>query len=190
MNKVELRALYLERRTSLSDAEYALLNSQWHHTFFADIDLSWVKTLHTFLPLKKNKEPDTWPVIHRIQKEFPQIRIAIPKVDAETSTLENFIFDGPHQIRENKWGIPEPRDGEHVDNATIDMVLVPLLVVDNRGNRVGYGKGFYDKFLPTCRKDCKRVGISLFDPLESISDVNSLDVPLQYCVTPNQVFRF
>ena len=190
MNKIELRARYLERRTSLSDAEYAQLNFQLLQTFFSDVDISFVNILHTFLPLKRNKEPDTWPIIDRIRKEFPHIRIAVPKIESTTATLESFIFEGLDQLRENKWGIPEPGDGVPIENTKIDMVLVPLLIFDHDGNRVGYGKGFYDRFLSTCRQDCKRVGISLFEPIEKIADTNSFDVPLQYCVTPEGVYRF
>lgn len=190
MTKEALRKLYMRKRISLSDAEYALLNFQICQNFFANIDLSFINLLHTFLPLKKNKEPDTWLIVDRIQKEFPNVRITIPRVNNETARLENFIFEDLHQLQENQWGIPEPKNGTRIDNSKIDIVLVPLLICDNQGHRVGYGKGFYDKFLPTCSQECKLVGISLFEPIERIADLNAFDVPVQYCLTPTALHSF
>lgn len=72
----------------------------------------------------------------------------------------------------------------------IDMVLVPLLAFDKMGNRVGYGKGFYDRFLAECKISCKRIGISFFDPIEKIEEVDGNDISLTDCLTPSQLFNF
>jgi len=190
MTKEELRKIYLQKRLSLSEAEYTKLNFQLYQNFFTGIDLSFIKILHTFLPLEKNKEPDTWLIIDRIRREFPHIRISIPRVNDQLEELENIFFEGLHQLQKNLWGIPEPTQGIPADPDQIDMVLVPMVIFDKHGHRVGYGKGFYDKFLATCRTDCRRVGISLFDPVESIEDVNDLDIPVQCCLTPTKRYRF
>jgi len=190
MTKEELRKIYLQKRLSLSEAEYTKLNFQLYQNFFTGVDLSFIKILHTFLPLEKNKEPDTWLIIDRIRREFPHIRISIPRVNDQLEELENIFFEGLHQLQNNKWGIPEPKQGTPTDPERIDMVLVPMLIFDKHGHRVGYGKGYYDKFLSLCRKDCKRVGISLFEPIETIEAVNDLDVPLQYCVTPSTLYSY
>jgi 5-formyltetrahydrofolate cyclo-ligase len=57
------------------------------------------------------------------------------------------------------------------------------------GNRIGYGKGFYDRFLNTCRKDVIKVGLSIFEAEEKI-DAESFDVPLDFCVTTKQLYAF
>jgi 5-formyltetrahydrofolate cyclo-ligase len=163
---------------------------QLYQNFFTSIDLSFIKVLHTFLPLEKNKEPDTWLIIDRIKREYPHIRISIPRVNAQTKELESIFFEGLHQLQKNPWGIPEPKQGIPTDPDQIDLVLVPMVIFDKNGHRVGYGKGFYDKFLATCRKDCRRVGISLFDPVENIEDVNDLDIHVQCCLTPTKHYRF
>lgn len=190
MTKEELRKIYLQKRLSLSKAEYTQLSFQLYQNFFASIDLSSIKILHTFLPLEKNREPDTWLIINRIRREFLHIRISIPRVNDQKEQLESIFFEDLHQLQKNKWGIPEPKQGLPTDPEKIDMVLVPMLIFDKQGNRIGYGKGFYDKFLRTCRKDCKRVGISLFEPIERIDDLNDLDVPVQYCVTPSTYYSY
>jgi 5-formyltetrahydrofolate cyclo-ligase len=81
-------------------------------------------------------------------------------------------------------------EGISIDAGLIDMVFVPLLVTDREGHRVGYGKGFYDKYLKQCRPDCLKVGFSYFDPLDAIEGKDEFDVPLDLCITPNKVYVF
>jgi 5-formyltetrahydrofolate cyclo-ligase len=69
-------------------------------------------------------------------------------------------------------------------------VIVPLLCFDRRGHRVGYGKGFYDRYLQKCRPDCIKAGLSFFDPVDLIDDTYADDIPLDICVTPSETFRF
>jgi len=190
MTKPELRKRYLDKRKSLTEAACVHFNQQLYHLFFAHFDLSFIKVVHLYLPLEKNKEPDTWQILDRIRREFPHIKISIPKVNNQTSELENFYFEGLHETQKNIWGIPEPTQGIPTLSSEIDLVLVPLLVFDEKGNRVGYGKGFYDRFLKQCREDCKKVGLSFFDPIEQIIDVNEFDVKMEACITPSEVYTF
>lgn len=190
MTKAELRKIYLDKRRQLTPAEYQQLNYQLCEHFFAAVDLSFIKVLHTFIPLEKNNEPNSWLLIDRIRREFPHIRMVIPRVQASTGTLENLFFEGLHQLQANNWGILEPKQGVPAEPSIIDMVLVPLLVIDQHGQRVGYGKGFYDRFLAECRPTCKKVGLSLFDPIDEVNDTDEWDVPLDACVTPNGVRVF
>lgn len=190
MTKEELRKIYLEKRLSLSIHDYTLYNSQLCENFLSSIDLSSVNVLHTFLAIEKSKEPDTHLIINRIRSTYPKIAIAVPRVNEKTERLENFLLEDPAQLIVNKWGIPEPTGGTWVPSKNIDLVLVPLLIFDKQGDRVGYGKGYYDKFLPECRSDCKRIGVSLFEPVDKIGDINDLDIRLQYCLTPSRVYQF
>ncbi len=190
MNKSALRKIYIDVRKKLTPEQCAHFNLQLYHLFFLYADLSFIKTLHTYLPLEKNNEPDTWAIIDRIRREFPHIRISVPKVNPRTNEMENFYFEGLHQIEVNTWGIPEPKQGIPTPSEKIDLVLVPLLTFDQKGDRIGYGKGYYDRFFSQCRPDCKKVGLSFFDPVELISDLNEHDVKLNACVTPKQVYHF
>ncbi len=190
MSKPELRKRYLEKRKQLTEGERTQYNQQLYHLFFSYFDLSFLNVVHLYLPLEKNNEPDTWQILDRIRREFPHIRISIPKVNSQTSELENFYFEGLHEIKTNTWGIPEPRQGIPTISSEIDLVLIPLLIFDEKGNRVGYGKGFYDRFLKQCRPDCKKIGLSFFEPVEIITDVNEHDVKMDACITPTEVYSF
>lgn len=190
MTKQELRKIYTQKRAALSEAEYGQLNFQLYQNFFSTVDLSFVKVLHTFLPIIKKKEVDTWLILDRIRREFPHVRISIPKVNAETGVFDSFYFEGLHQLAMNEWGIQEPKQGIPTEPNKIDIVLIPLLAYDKHGNRVGYGKGFYDKFLATCRPDCRKIGLSLFKAEEKISDANQFDVRLDMCISALDVQTF
>lgn len=182
MNKVELRKLYLEKRRALTPSEYLDLNQKLTANFLNNVDLSEVKTLHTFLSIAKNNEPDTSGIIQHVRATHPAIRIAIPKVN-DTGELESYFLNTETQLKISAWGIPEPQYGELVNPGSIDLVIVPLLIFDKQKHRVGYGKGFYDRFLTSCRKDCKTVGLSFFEPIEKISDIGTHDLALDYVIT-------
>lgn len=71
----------------------------------------------------------------------------------------------------------------------IDIVFIPLLIFDKEYNRVGYGYGFYDKFLINCRVDVIKIGLSLLEPISRIIDINMDDIPLDIVVTPNKIYN-
>jgi 5-formyltetrahydrofolate cyclo-ligase len=189
MTKGELRKFYLDKRTKLNPAECAQFNLLLYNLFFSSVDLSFIKVLHTYLPIHRNNEPDTWPIIERIRREFPNVRISIPRVGAG-GVLENLFFEGLHQLQTTSWSIQEPKQGVPTPAENIDLVIVPLVVCDTLGHRVGYGKGYYDRFLRTCRTDCKKVGLSFFPEVNSISDAGDHDVQLDICITPERVVNF
>jgi len=190
MTKEELRKIYLQKRRSLSDIEYEKLSIQICENFFNQIGLSTIKTLHIFIPIKKNKEPDTTFIIERIQQKFSHINLIVPRVNHSTEEMDNFFFEGFDQLEKNKWDILEPKEGNLIEPNRIDMVLIPLLAFDEQGHRVGYGKGFYDKLLSKCKSDCKRIGLSLLEPLTKIEDINPHDKKLHACITPSKTWNF
>jgi 5-formyltetrahydrofolate cyclo-ligase len=189
MNKKNIRDNYLTLRLALPELAYNEFNQKLCSVFFSSIDLSRITTIHVFLPIASKKEPDTWLIVDQLQRDFPDIRISIPKMKDE-NTLTNFYFEGRNQIKSNPWGIPEPQFGEVTPLEKIDLVIVPLLAFDQKGNRAGYGKGFYDFFLKQCRQDCKKIGLSFFDPIDEISDINPYDVRLTHCLTPDKLYTF
>jgi len=189
MNKQALRLLYRKKRQELSPVQYTQLNLDLYHHFFSNIDLSFMKVLHTFLPILGHNEPDTWLIVDRIRREFPHIRLSISRT-AANGQLENFFFEGLHQLQTNTLGIPEPKQGVPTPPDQIDLVLVPLLCFDQQGHRVGYGKGYYDRFLRHCRPDCKKIGLSLFGPVGAIDDLDETDIPLDVCITPTGLIAF
>ena len=188
MTKAELRKSYLQKRQALTDADCLNYSREICEQFFSYFDLSFLITIHLYLPIEKNKEPDTWLILDRIRREFPNVRISVPRV--RDNHLENIFFEGLHQLEKNAWGIPEPKQGVPTPTEKIDLVIVPLLAFDQMGHRVGYGKGFYDRFLKECRPDCKKIGLSFLEPIEKITDPEVHDVTLTHCITPARIYQF
>lgn len=188
MNKDGLRKIFLAKRLALSEFENRALSSEISNLFFHTFDLSKINLLHIFIPIKSKQEPDTWIIIDRIRKDFPHIGLVVPRVKGDE--MENIFFESNHQLENSKWGMMEPKQGLNVPPADIDMVIVPLLAVDQQGHRIGYGKGYYDRFLKLCRPDCIKVGISFFEPEETIKEKSTEDVLLNGCLTPNRYIDF
>lgn len=190
MTKAELRKIYLVKQKSLSAFERKQKSEQIVGRFFADFDLTKIEFLHCFVAIEKFNEIDTNLIVQNVWREFPRIETLVPRVDFYTNEIESVKFTAQTNLAENAWQILEPVEDETVEAKNIDLILIPLLCFDFRGFRVGYGKGFYDRFLRNCRADCLKVGLAYFPPIEEISDTRDFDVPLDFCVTPEKVWRF
>jgi 5-formyltetrahydrofolate cyclo-ligase len=187
MNKTELRQKYKALRNSLSENEVeemslAIANKiltlpLWEKTYF-----------HIFLPITEQKEVNTEFILHLLSGKDKDIIVS--KADFQTRNMTHFLLTDNTKIKKNEYNIPEPVDGIEVPSNKIDVVFVPLLAFDKKGHRVGYGKGFYDKFLSECKPDVIKIGLSFFGPEEIIEDVFEADIQLDYCVTPNEIYSF
>jgi 5-formyltetrahydrofolate cyclo-ligase len=191
MFKKEIRLKYKELRRALSENQIEELSlAIANGILFLPI---WEKTyFHIFLPIEEQKEVNTEYILHLLSGKDKEI--CVSKSDFETRKMTHYLLTDNTKIKKNVYNIPEPVDcpdasGE-VSSNKIEVVFIPLLAYDINGNRVGYGKGFYDKFLAECNPNTIKIGLSFFEPEELISDINTSDVQLNYCVTPNKTFKF
>lgn len=189
MTKAELRKVYKAKRNALSREERLLLDASIIIHLKA-LDWSVYGYLHVFMPIVKHNEPNISSFLFWLKEYFPNLKLVISKTEFEHGTMINYHWDDIILMEENQWGILEPKDGVIIDEKLIDAVLVPLLVSDGNGHRVGYGKGFYDRFLAKCRKDIETIGISYFPMVEKIDDVEEWDIALKYCVSPEGLEMF
>ncbi|WP_460680661.1 5-formyltetrahydrofolate cyclo-ligase [Mucilaginibacter koreensis] len=189
MTKKQLRQLYFGKRQQLSVAAYAELNALLLQQF-QQLNFNSIRCIHLFLPALERKEPDTFLIRNWLKAHHPHITLVFPKADFANYTMQSYADNEHLQLAVNNFGLTEPADGNLVDNSLIDLIIVPLLAVDRRGYRVGYGKGFYDRFIGHCRPDVRLVGLSFFEPVEAIEDLHEFDVPLQMCVMPTGIYQF
>ncbi len=190
MHKAVLRKQFLAKRKACTLEEGALASEKICRLFFEHFSPGKPQTLHVFLPILKHCEINTWLIIHKLWADFPEVRIVVPVTNFQTEELEHYLLTSQTEIKESNWGIPEPVDRVPVPEPEIDMVLMPLIAFDLKGNRVGYGKGYYDRFLQQCRPEVLKVGLSLLDPVDLITDVHEADVPLDHCLTPDKRYQF
>ncbi|MEJ8801274.1 5-formyltetrahydrofolate cyclo-ligase [Pontibacter sp. H249] len=189
MLKAELRKQMLQKRRAMPTEEVQRKSQRIAKQFFNNFPLQIGQTMHVFLPIVKNNEINTWPIIERLRQEHPEVRVAVPVTDVAQNILTHHHLTDEAVLIENPWGIPEPQDAHIVHAQEVDVVLIPLLAFDLNGHRVGYGKGFYDRFLADCRPDVLKIGLSLEPPVEKITDFNSFDVLLDAAVMPEGVWR-
>ena len=187
MNKMELRKKYKSLRSELSKEEVELKSigianqllktEVWEKTYY-----------HLFLSIEEQKEIDTEHILHILFARNKEV--VVSKSNFENNTLSHFLLTENTKLQVNKYGIPEPMNGLPVPENMIDVVFIPLLAFDKKGNRVGYGKGFYDDFLAKCNSETIKIGLSFFEAEAIIEDVYEGDFPLDYCVTPNKIYCF
>jgi 5-formyltetrahydrofolate cyclo-ligase len=187
MDKKALRKLYTEKRMSLSADDRLSLNvaifeqlktlAIWHYNFY-----------HVYLPIPTKNEPETRQIISKLFAEGK--KIIVSKADFTSLEMHHFFLEPDTQLVAGAYQIPEPVCATSTDEKLIEVVFVPLLAFDSQGYRVGYGKGFYDRFMARCKKDTVKIGLSFFDAVAEITDKQLTDIPLDYCVTPEKVFKF
>ena len=194
MKKNELRIKYKKLRQSLSEEEIeemsvAIANNLLGLPTLPDGRQVWNKTyFHVFLPITEQKEVNTECILHLLSGKDKEIIVS--KSDFTTRNMTHFLLTDSTKIKKNSYNIPEPVDGIEVPVTKIDVIFVPLLAYDTKGNRVGYGKGFYDNFLSNCKPETIKIGLSFFEAEETIGDVFENDVKLDYCITPKKVYAF
>ncbi|NVO86385.1 5-formyltetrahydrofolate cyclo-ligase [Hymenobacter terrestris] len=191
MTKQELRREALARRRALPEAEVARRSVALWPQLLAEFPVAAWRGLHLFLPIARQHEPDTWPLIRQLWAEYPTLQLAVPVVQPDGRTLRHYALTPATALTPNRWHIPEPAANapQVVPNA-FDAVLVPLLAFDETGHRVGYGKGFYDQFLAECQPNTLRIGVSLEPPAPRITDAWAGDVRLHACLTPERLWQF
>lgn len=186
MLKKILRSTYLTKRNSLTTARLSSDSISIANKLL-ELPIWDFDYYHLFLSITSKKEIDTSSILSVLQGKDKHV--IVPKV-IDSKHLNHFLLTDNTTFILSKWGVPEPLDGIPISPQKLDVVFVPLLAFDCYGNRVGYGKGYYDKFLSECRKDVIKVGVSLFEAETKITDVHKADIKLNYCVTPDHIHSF
>ena len=181
MKKQELRALYKQKRKDLTEIQIKGFQENIYQQIY-NLDLSTVKNVHLFLSMPKFKEIDIAPLITYFRNKNK--RIVVSKCNFKDNTLSHFYLEENTVLSLNKFGVLEPVAAELVEENKLDLIFIPLLISDDKKFRVGYGKGFYDRFLSNCRKDAKFIGLNFFPPITAIEDKNEFDIPLHQVIYP------
>lgn len=185
MLKKEVRKKYLEKRMTLSKDEVNFLSEKIFENFNLQFIVFENQNVHVFLPIDKFKEINTFPFITFLWNK--NVNVFVPKI--QDGKIISVKFTPNTELVENSWGINEPVSSQN-ETDNFDYVITPLLYCDRTGNRVGYGKGFYDGFFKNINSDAKKIGVNYFPPTDIIDDVFENDVKLDYLVTPDAILSF
>jgi 5-formyltetrahydrofolate cyclo-ligase len=178
-NKALRKALSDEEREnySLEIANQTIGMDIWNFEYF-----------HIFLPIERQREINTQYLLSILQGKDKHIILSRSNFD--TMEMSHFLLTDSTKLIVNSQGIPEPVNGIEIAPHKINVVFLPLLAFDVKGNRIGYGKGFYDRFLAKCKPDVVKIGLSYFEPEQSIIPTKHTDIPMNYCISPKKLYSF
>lgn len=186
--KKELRSAYRQLRKGLKQEEVEAKSKSIQHQF-----LNWlekqnsIQHFHLFFPIDRFNEVNTFYIKESLEQSGKTLYTSqVNKANTELETLK-LPVDAAFFLDE--WGIPVPQESILVSPGKIELVFVPLLAYDKKGNRVGFGKGFYDSFLSKLNPGVIKIGLSFYEPEETIQP-ETHDIRLDYCITPEKVFTF
>jgi 5-formyltetrahydrofolate cyclo-ligase len=189
MDKNTLRKVYLEKRKLLSEAEYERRNQLLYHRLIEIQKTHQFKSIHTFIPIKENKEPDTFPFIQYLWSKAKEVEVITAISDLNNPIMSHVRISEDTTFLKNKWGIPEPQDGVPFSINKIECVLVPMVIGSKNGHRIGYGKGYYDRFLQNCNRKTRLIGITLSPLIEGDDFADQYDISMHTIITPFEVFH-
>jgi len=187
MTKAEARRYHLDLRKQLTPSQMQKKQEglMKHIRLF---HLSQVGVVHLFLSIQKQKEPNTKALVDLLFAMGK--KVVVPQTDFTTKQMIHWEIFPETALHTNNYDIPEPVGGLPIQHSLIDLVFVPLLGYDGKGQRVGYGQGFYDRFLSTCSPQTVFVGLSYFPPCPEITDCVSTDIRLHSCIHSGGIAEF
>ncbi|WP_312422054.1 5-formyltetrahydrofolate cyclo-ligase [Epilithonimonas sp.] len=185
LTKKELRSIYKGKRMALSQDEVNFLSKKIFEQFILQFNVIENQKVNVFLPIEKFNEINTQIFIDYFFDK--KVRVFVPKIQGEKMISVEIFPNSEFEI--NNWGIKEPIS--NIDaNIELDYVLTPLLYCDQFGNRIGYGKGFYDYFFSRDLKIHNKIGLNFFSPNEDIADVFEKDVAIDGLILPSEFIDF
>ena len=187
MTKAQFRNKYKQLRKQLSTQEQEDLSLNIANQLLT-LDIWNRSVYHIFLSIKEHSEVNTDYILNILAGKDKNV--VISQCNFSTITMTHYLLTDNTLIKKNKFNVPEPTGGFEIPSDKIEVVFVPLLAFDKKGHRIGYGKGFYDRFLAECHPKTLKIGLSYFEAEDYFEDTHINDITLDYCVTPQLIYRF
>lgn len=189
VSKQEARAWGKSQRAALSKEAIEGWRNMQVQVLFHTLDMSKVNVCHVFLPMLNQAEPDLWPLLKLWVDKYPNLIFAAPISDFKTKSFAQYQLDTaefpPYSVK----GIPEPSSTVEISPGLTDIAFIPLLAADVYGSRVGYGAGFYDRFLAQCAPECIKIGVALYGAIEGVIAHEQHDIKLDYYASPTELIK-
>ena len=189
MTKEQLRKMYKEKRAAISSAQKSKLEDLILIQF-QKLDIEIPSLIMTYAPIEKMNEFDPQLITDYCYFKNPSQVLFYPVLQPDSNLMQCVIVNDNTIFEKNKYGIMEPINAMPMFPEEIDLVITPLLAFDVKGNRVGYGKGYYDRFLKECRDDVIIIGFSFFEVEPVVKGIHHFDKKIDYCITPERIYSF
>lgn len=180
MNKKELRKIMIEKRDNIYKEEKAVMDK---NIIFSLKEKEFYKnSKNIFIYLGFGSEIDTMSYIQDFINDGKHI--FIPRTDIKTKNMEAVEITSLDGLKENKYGILEPNDNkEEFYKNNLDLIILPGVAFDHSGRRIGYGGGYYDRYLEDIDKRIIKVALIYdFQLLENVP-AEEHDIKADYIIT-------
>ena len=181
MNKYKLRSKILKVRKKNSNKNLEINLSK----FFSFLKRNKLKSKNIGGYFPSNFEIDDLKILEMMEKK--NFNVSLPVIK-ENNQMNFFQFSINDPLKINKFGIPEPVSAKIINP---DILLVPLVSFDSKLNRLGYGGGFYDRYIEKIEKVKKVIKIGLAFSYQKIKKVptNKFDKKLDFIITEKEILQ-
>jgi 5-formyltetrahydrofolate cyclo-ligase len=156
--KKRLRHDLLQRRSNLSSDEVRQASQRIVDTLIKTIEWPSIGSLHTYIATPQWNEIDTSGLLEYVWQHWPHILTATTRTTGKG--MQSAVFDARSEWQTHSWGMPEPKNGQVLTaDYRFDLIIVPVVGFDAQNNRLGLGKGYYDRFLAT-QPTAQKIGLS------------------------------
>ncbi len=167
LTKSEIRRQTLARRDELPELLHVAYSRLIRNATIELIDSLGMKSVHCYLSYRS--EVSTSGLIADLIDNGVTVIVPVVRRIEGVEVMEHALLKDPAVLTSGAYGIPEPANAEIVTSLSVDAVILPVAAFDGFGNRIGYGKGFYDRFLHTLPRNVQRIGLAY-----SVQEVDQL----------------
>lgn len=185
-NKEKLRTKGFKLRSSFSKKKIEDLSFRITQNLIKNFNFN-DKNVHLYYPINGKNEVNTWLLHEQIKHSSTLFTSTIVK---NTENWDCISFPKTSPFKLTSFNVPVPVEYEFSNWSNIEIIIIPLIVFDNLGNRLGYGKGIYDKILSHLDPKCLKIGISILEISNEKIDNQEHDIPLHFIQTASRLHDF
>lgn len=183
LSKKQLRAELLRQRSALNRDEFELYSKQVCNAVIESEEFNQAEVIHCYVPIISRNELNTFHILEESLSRGK--KLVVPRIKSGTTDLDHVWLKSPDVLKPNKWGVPEPESGGMVDLSELQLILVPVVGCDVHRNRIGYGKGFYDRFL--AEVTCPAFGLTFEQSVCPEIPIEQHDIKLDRIFTEKRI---
>lgn len=181
--KQDLRDKVLKKRKEYSKEDWRsksekIINELLNSDSYKESDI-----VHTYVSMNERREVWTDPLIRQILDDGKQA--VVPVINSSEGTLTHSQIYSMDELESNDWGVREPKTKRIIDISEFDLIIIPMAAGDRKCNRLGYGKGFYDRFLK--QTTASKIGLTYMDFIFDEIPVEEFDIKLDAIFTEEEV---
>lgn len=186
-SKEELRELLHSKRKRIPRSDFFDLSKKIIARLQQQREYESAQTIHCYASMNDRREVDTHPLIKAMIGEGKEV--VVPVTHFEDRMLSHFELISFDDLVPNKWGVlePKPKDGRKRTPSELELIIVPMVGGDEQGHRIGYGAGFYDRFLKNIA--CSTIGLCFEQNIVPSLPTDDHDVPLDKIITEKRVIH-